>query len=101
IHLQMLDIPARTIQAQSAPANAGTKHLEHQHVYRSRYSLPLESDRSRVGYIPGFYFGLRMVEPEVHPSEISSAAALCWPEWLRSRPPDPAQNGAGAQRSGF
>src|SRR3984957_772956 len=29
IHLQMLDFPARTIQTQSAPENAGTKHLEH------------------------------------------------------------------------
>jgi transposase len=27
IHLQMLDFPARTIQTQSAPANAGTKQL--------------------------------------------------------------------------
>ena len=27
IHLQMLDFPARTIQTQSAPENAGTKHL--------------------------------------------------------------------------
>lgn len=27
MHLQMLDFPARTIQTQSAPANAGTKHL--------------------------------------------------------------------------
>ena len=27
IHLQMLDFPARTIQIQFAPANAGTKHL--------------------------------------------------------------------------
>src|SRR5580700_8510871 len=27
IYLQMLDFPARTIQTQSAPENAGTKHL--------------------------------------------------------------------------
>ena len=27
VHLQMLDFPARTIQTQSAPENAGTKHL--------------------------------------------------------------------------
>jgi hypothetical protein len=27
LHLQMLDFPARAIQTQSAPANAGTKHL--------------------------------------------------------------------------
>ena len=28
IHLQMLDYPARTIQTQSDPSNAGTKHLD-------------------------------------------------------------------------
>jgi hypothetical protein len=27
MHLQMLDFPTRTIQTQSAPENAGTKHL--------------------------------------------------------------------------
>jgi transposase len=31
IHPQMLDFPARTIQTQSAPENAGTKHLANQH----------------------------------------------------------------------
>ncbi len=32
IHLQMLDCPARTIQIQSAPANAGTKHLVREQI---------------------------------------------------------------------
>src|SRR3984957_14375970 len=42
IYLQMLDFPARTIQTQSAPENAGTKQLVNTAHNLARWSKPAE-----------------------------------------------------------
>jgi hypothetical protein len=49
-YIQMLDFPARTIQTQSAPANAGTKHVYHL-GFSWRWSRVQSPDQTRSTHL--------------------------------------------------